>query len=100
MSTLSVRDALAIALSDMEALSAVELRADLEKHRHGSFAVAMRAAREFLSQWNLSRGYHFIQTKFVFDSADEQYSNTKVRSPIAFECVVSAGNDNSYALAA
>lgn len=100
MSTLSVRDALAIALNDMEALSASDLRADLETHKHGAFAVAMRAAREFLSQWTLSRGYHFIHTKFVFDNADEQYSNTKVHSPNAFECASSAVNDNCYALAA
>lgn len=72
MSTLSVRDALAIALSDMESLSPADLRADLEAHKDGPLAAAMRAAREFLSQWTLSRGYFFIQAHFAFKGEVEQ----------------------------
>jgi hypothetical protein len=100
MSTLSVREALAIALDEMETLSAAELRADLEKHKDGPLAVAMRTAREFLSHWTLSRGYFFIHAHFAFKSDKEQYTESKSHSPDSFEYVTLAVNDNSYALAA
>lgn len=100
MNTLSVRDALAIALNEMGTMSAAELRADLEMHKDGSMAVAMRTAREFLSQWTLSRGYFFIHAHFAFMSDKEQYAASRSHSPDSFECVAFAVNDSSYALAA
>jgi hypothetical protein len=100
MSTLSIRDALALALKEMHALSPEELRADLDKHEHGALATAMRSAREFLSEWTLSRSYHFVRTKFVLKTANEDYSVAKIQSPVALECGILAINDDSYALAA
>jgi hypothetical protein len=46
--TKSVKQALSEVLTEMAAMSPEELRADLDKHKNGSFAVAMREASAFI----------------------------------------------------
>lgn len=100
MSKMSLKEALAAVLKDMEALSADELRADLEKHSTGTFATAMRKAREFLANYTMFRGYHMFSSRMTLEQNDEHDFAYVSRSVRNFECITTAVNDNSYALAA
>lgn len=44
-------EALKKVIADMHAMSAVELRRDLDKHKDGDFAVAMRRTAEFRAEF-------------------------------------------------
>lgn len=46
---MTVKEALATVLAEMDAMSPEELRADLDAHRDGAFAVAMRETAQFLA---------------------------------------------------
>lgn len=100
MSKMSLKEALAAVLKDMQALSAEELQADLQKHSNGAFAIAMREAREFLASRVRSRSYHIVSGHFSFGPQDERDFASVKRSVSMFECIATADNDNSYALAA
>jgi hypothetical protein len=97
MSTLSVKEALAKVLKDMRALSAEQLRAELDVHTNGSFAVALREAQEFLAAPYLFHGdfVNHIDSLLQGDLTVATYERS-------IECLeqLLAANDNSYALAA
>lgn len=97
MGTMSIKEALAKALLDMHGLSADELRAELNSHRNGSLAVALREAQEFLFNAHYSTGYpiHKAQASLESDAAIELLQ----RSPELL-WKIWAANDNRYALAA
>ena len=101
MSKMSLKEALAEVLNEMEALSADELRADLANHSTGVFAVAMREAREFLANCGVSRSSYIAllsEHLAMQDNLDYEILRSSVE---AFEEVaLLAANDNSYALAA
>ena len=97
MSTLSVKEALAKVLKDMRALSAAELRAELDAHSNGSLAVALREAQHFLAE------HYFLHANVANPitsilQADQTVASIE-RSLEYLENVLAA-NDNSYALAA
>jgi len=100
MSKMSLKEALAAVLKDMDSLSPEELKADLQKHRNGSFALALRQAREFLALRVKSRSFHIVTSRFVQSVQDEGDFELVKRSVLMFECETTAHNDNSYALAA
>lgn len=47
----SLQQALDETLTEMEAMSPEQLRAELDKHKDGPFAVAMREASEFIGRF-------------------------------------------------
>ena len=105
MSKMSLEEALAEVLDEMDALSAEELRADLDRHKNGAFAVAMLEASEFFASQNISRSTYstyialFREHVALQDNLDfESILRSSVQS--FEEVALSAANDNSYALAA
>jgi hypothetical protein len=97
---MSLKEALAAVLKDMEALSAEELHADLKKHSKGAFAIAMKEAREFLESRVMSRGFHIVSIRFALGLKDDMVFEAFNRSILTADYISTAGNDNSYALAA
>jgi hypothetical protein len=95
MATMSMKDALAAALKELHALSADELRAELNLNRNGSLAVALREAQEFLFNSHYSAGYPISKSQ---PSLDDDLDIELLRTEVW--CKLWAANDNSYALAA
>ena len=93
---MSIKEAIAAALQEMHALSAEELRAELQSHRDGSLAVALREAQEFLFSSQYSSAYPITKTQ---QSLEDDVEFELLRSP-ALLWEIWAANDNSYALAA
>jgi hypothetical protein len=97
MSKMSVKEALAKVLKDMHAMSAEELRAELNAHKDGEIAVALREAQQFFA------AHYFFPAHSVSHVLSLLQSNEPVatieRSLDALEFLLAA-NDNSYALAA
>lgn len=97
MVTMSLKEAFAIALQEMQAMTADELRAELLLHRNGSLAIALREAREFLFSSHYSVDYPICNPKALL--ADETTIAFLQSSPELL-WKIWAANDNSYALAA
>lgn len=56
MTKLTVKEALAEVLAEMQSLSPEDLRKDLDAHKNGGFAVAMREAQEFVAEFVSDKG--------------------------------------------
>ncbi|KAB8063209.1 MULTISPECIES: hypothetical protein [Janthinobacterium] len=102
MSKMSLEEALAEVLDEMDALSADELRADLKKHSNGAFAVAMREASEFFASFGVSHSTYIALFREHMAMQDNLDFENVLRSSVQLfeEVALSAANDNSYALAA
>ena len=105
MSKMSLEEALAEVLDEMDSLSAEELRADLDKHKDGAFAVAMREASEFFASLDVSHATYSTYITLLREHIalqDNLDFETVVRTSVQLieEVALSAANDNSYALAA
>lgn len=100
MSNMSLKEALAAVLKDMEAMSTDELRANLQEHSNGMFATAMREAREFLASLNYFGRYHIFSSRLEAEAYEDLDFASLWLSMNNFECIATAVNDNSYALAA
>ncbi len=105
MSKMSLEEALAEVLNEMDALSAEELRADLDQHKNGAFAVALREASEFFASLDVTRSTYSTLIALLREEVTLQdnldFENV-LRSSVQWfeELALSAANDNSYALAA
>lgn len=97
MSKMSVKEALAKVLKDMRAMSADELRAELDAHRHGNIAVALRDAEHFLNEHYFFHAH--VASPITSLLQGDQTVATFERSLESLEFILAA-NDNSYALAA
>lgn len=97
---MSLKEALAAVLKDMEALSPDELRSELTKHNDGTFAKALREARQFLASCIKFHGYQIPSARLDGELKDDVSFESVSRSVTMFEHVSTAVNDNSYALAA
>lgn len=98
MVTMSVKEALAIALKAMQSLTADELRVELAKNSNGPFATALREAQEFF-YGNQSSAYPIFHAEAHL--ADETAIEYVQHSQDFFWKLQNwAANDNSYALAA
>ena len=97
MGTMSVKEALAEVLRDMRAMSAEELRAELNAHKNGAWANAIREANEFMIAQSLSPMYPIFLPHSLF--SDDEMVKSIENSLLEFNCWLAA-NDNSYALAA
>ena len=97
MSKMSVKEALAKVLKDMRAMSADELRAQLDAHRNGAIATALRDAEQFLNDHYFFHA-HLVSPISALLHGDQTVS-TWERSLESLEFLLAA-NDNSYALAA
>ena len=95
MATMTINEALAIALKELHALSADELRAELNLNRDGSLAVALREAQEFFFNSHYSAGYAISKSQPLLDDDSEI---ELLRTEVFWK--IWAANDNSYALAA
>jgi hypothetical protein len=97
MSPMSVKEALAKVLKDMRAMSPVELRAELDAHKDGEIAIALREAQQFFAAPYF---FHAHVASAVNSLLHEDLTvKSFERSLECFEVFIAA-NDNSYALAA
>lgn len=97
MSKMSVKEALAKVLKDMRGMSADELRAQLDVHRGGEIATALREAEQFLNDHYFFHA-HMVSPITSLLNGDATIA-TFERSLESLEYLLAA-NDNSYALAA
>lgn len=96
MATISVKEALAVALKEMQSLTADELRAEILLHRNGSLAVALREAQAFLFSMHYSIAYPSHQNQPMLE---EDLTVSHIQQSLDL-LKMWAANDNSYALAA
>lgn len=97
MGTMSVKEALAEVLKDMRAMTADELRAELNAHKNGAFATAIREAEAFVLTQN---SYYLSPILFPYSFfSNEEMSTSIDQTILVIDCWLAA-NDNQFALAA
>jgi hypothetical protein len=97
MSPMSVKEALAKVLKDMRAMSAGELRAELDAHRNGELAIALREAQQFFAAPYF---FHAHVVNAVDSLLHEDLTVMSFERSLEVFEELFAANDNSYALAA
>lgn len=97
MATMSVTDALAAVLEDIKRLSAEELRLELDTHRNGDVATALREVRSYLLDQFIAFHFPLGQIDCLF--SDMASVDDTQRAVSALDAWV-ASNGEKYALAA